>query len=37
VENTLKTQFAIASLGGFAYSKFSKAYAIPLKHTKTSC
>jgi hypothetical protein len=37
MENTPKVEPTIPSLGGFTYSRFSKDFAIPSKHIKTSC
>jgi hypothetical protein len=37
LENTFKAQLTILSLGGFIYFEFSKVFAMPLKHIKTSC
>jgi hypothetical protein len=37
MKNTIKTQLAIPSMGGFTYFRFSKDFAIPSKHTRTSC
>jgi len=37
VENTPKVEPTIPSLGGFTYFRFSKDFAIPSEHIKTSC